>query len=225
MKKKLGCLHAHYSNIAYIQNALSSDKLELVHFVDPGLMSRMTSDPNFEEAHAKQKVLEQIEWIAHANVEAILITCTNYIALLEESRLTTSIPIIKIDEPFFRMVCQHTEPHILLFTNPATVDGTMRRLYEFASTHDMFVPHIEACVIGSTFELIMQGKSEQYVEEVSAYIMGILASDKSKTISVAQLSMVEAAHKVERELKVTIGNPLDSLIAHFDSYFGKVPFV
>lgn len=58
MKKKMGCLHAHYSNIAYIENALSSDKLELVHFVDPGLMSRISSDTHFDVAQAKQKVLD-----------------------------------------------------------------------------------------------------------------------------------------------------------------------
>lgn len=32
--KKIGCLHAHYSNIEYIQKAIASNDLELVHFVD-----------------------------------------------------------------------------------------------------------------------------------------------------------------------------------------------
>ncbi|MNC84143.1 hypothetical protein D3C75_1385110 [compost metagenome] len=49
------------------------------------------------------------------------------------------------------------------------------------------------------------------------YIKGILASEKNKKISVAQLSMVETADKVQRELNVKIGNPLDSLITHFDN--------
>jgi aspartate/glutamate racemase len=217
MKKRIACLHAHYSNIDYIQNALSSYELELVHFVDPGLMSRITSDKSFDEVQAKNKVIEQIEWISQANVEAILITCTNYIALLEENRLHTSIPIIKIDEPFFSSVCNIAEPQVLLFTNPATVEGTMRRLNEFASTHDKSISNIEARVIENTFELIMQGKKEQYVEEVSKYIEGILASEKSKKISVAQLSMVETAVKVERELNVKIGNPLESLILNFEN--------
>jgi aspartate/glutamate racemase len=217
MKKRIACLHAHYSNIDYIQNALSSYELELVHFVDPGLMSRVTSDKSFDEVQAKNKVIEQIEWISQANVEAILITCTNYIALLEENRLHTSIPIIKIDEPFFSSVCNIAEPQVLLFTNPATVEGTMRRLNEFASIHDKSISNIEARVIENTFELIMQGKKEQYVEEVSKYIEGILASEKSKKISVAQLSMVETAVKVERELNVKIGNPLESLILNFEN--------
>ncbi|MBP1906335.1 aspartate/glutamate racemase [Paenibacillus turicensis] len=216
MKKRIACLHAHYSNIQYIENALSSDELELVHFVDPGLMSVISSDKNFDEVQAKNKVIEQIEWMSQANVEAILITCTNYIALLEENRLHTSIPIIKIDEPFFGSICNITAPQVLLFTNPATVEGTMRRLNEFATTHGKPIPDIEIRVVENAFELIMQGKKEQHVEVVSKYIKGILASEENKKISVAQLSMVETAVKVERELNVKIGNPLDSLILNFE---------
>ena len=84
MRKRLGCLHAHYSNIEYIEDALSLYDVELIHFVDPALMYRVTSDENFKVADAQKKVKEQIEWIAQYNVDAILITCTNYIALLPE---------------------------------------------------------------------------------------------------------------------------------------------
>ena len=219
MKRKIGCLHAHYSNIEYIQNALASDELELVHFVDPGLISRMAADKQFDETKARSKVLEQVEWIAQTNVDAILITCTSYIALLAEDRLPTSIPIIKIDEPFFRLICKMTEPQILLFTNPATVHGTMRRLNEYAAAHDQPIGHIEARVIEHTFELIMQGKKEQYHVEVSAYIRNLLAFEKNKGVSVAQLSMVEAAETVERESNVNIGNPLKPLAAYVERLF------
>lgn len=213
----IGCLHAHYSNIEYIENAMASDELEFVHFVDPGLMSRIASDSSFDDAKAKNKVIEQIEWISHANVDAILITCTTYIALLEEEHLHSSIPIIKIDEPFFHSVCKISEPQILLFTNPATVEGTMRRLYDFASAHGKPIGHIDARVIDNTFELLMQGKKEQYAIEVSTYVKKLLASEKDKKKSVAQLSMAETANQMERELRVRIGNPLHSLIAYFDN--------
>ena len=104
--KKLGCLHAHYSNIEYIENAFAPYNIELVHFVDPGLMSQVTTNNNFKESDAQRKVNEQIEWIAQCQVDAILITCTNYIAILQEDQLSTSVPIIKIDEPFFDYICK-----------------------------------------------------------------------------------------------------------------------
>ena len=40
--KRLGCLHAHYSNIEYIENAFAPYNIELIHFVDPGLMYQVT---------------------------------------------------------------------------------------------------------------------------------------------------------------------------------------
>ena len=135
LKKKLGCLHAHYSNIEYIENALSPFNIELIHFVDPALMYRVTSDENFQESDAQNKVKEQIEWIAKCNVDAILITCTNYIAILQEDQLSISVPIIKIDEPYFDYICNIQQPQTILFTNPATVDGTMERLKQYANNH------------------------------------------------------------------------------------------
>ena len=54
--KKLGCLHAHYSNIEYIENAFTPYNIELVHFVDPGLMSQVTTNKNFKESDAQRKV-------------------------------------------------------------------------------------------------------------------------------------------------------------------------
>jgi Asp/Glu/hydantoin racemase len=217
MKTKIGCLHAHYSNIEYIQKAIASDDLELVHFVDPGLMSRMASDRNFDSIKAQNKVLEQLEWISQANVDAILITCTNYIALLEEDRLKTSIPIIKIDEPFFDHVCNISEPQVLLFTNPATVEGTMKRLNEYANSNGKPIANMEVHVIENTFELIMHGKKAQYENEISSYIRRLLTSDEHKIISVVQLSMVEAAVNVEREMGLQIGNPLKTMVNNLKS--------
>lgn len=100
MRKRMGCLHAHYSNIKYLDDVLSEFNIELIHFVDPALMYRVTSDEKFQESDAQKKVNEQIAWMAQCDVDAILITCTNYIGLLKEDQLSIAVPIIKIDEPF-----------------------------------------------------------------------------------------------------------------------------
>ncbi|MGG3573359.1 aspartate/glutamate racemase family protein [Bacillus gobiensis] len=210
MKKRLGCLHAHYSNIEYIENALSSFDIEILHFVDPALIYRVTSDHNFLASDAQNKVIEQIKWIAQSEVDAILITCTNYIAFLEECRLSLSIPIIKIDEPFFHDICNIQQPQTILFTNPATVEGTLNRLHLFADTFKKSLD-LEVIVIENTFDLIMNGQRETYNQEVSKFLKQML-KDEKKVISVAQLSMVNAAGKVEDETSRTIINPLNSLV-------------
>ncbi|MBD0382203.1 hypothetical protein [Paenibacillus sedimenti] len=217
MKKRIGCLHAHYSNIAYIEQAFSAYDAELLHFVDPGLVGRVTSDESFSLEEAQRKVKEQIAWIAQCNVDAILITCTNYIALLQEDRLSINIPIIKIDEPFFTYICEQEEPQVLLFTNPATVEGTMKRLEEHAGALGKS-PQVEVQVIEGTFELIMQGLKEEYLQVLSGYMHNLLETDKNTTISVAQLSMVDAARQIEKETNSSIGNPLETLKSYAERY-------
>lgn len=209
MRKRLGCLHAHYSNIEYIENVLAPYNIELVHFVDPGLMNRLTSDQNFNEVDAQQKVKEQMEWIAQSNIDAILITCTNYIAILQEDHLSISVPIYKLDEPFFDFICNIQQPHTLLFTNAATVEGTMERLRLFADTYQKSL-NIEVVVLNNMFDLIMQGRKKEYDQEVARMLEQLIYDDK--IISVAQLSMVDAAQLVEAKTGRSITNPLRTFV-------------
>ncbi|PGX96409.1 hypothetical protein [Bacillus thuringiensis] len=212
LRKRLGCLHAYYSNIEYIENAFSLFNIELIHFVDPALMYRVTLNENFQESEAQFKVKEQIEWIAQCNVDAILITCTNYIAILQEDQLSISVPIIKIDEPFFDYLCNIQQPQTILFTNPATVEGTVERLKHHANTHQKSLD-LEVIVINSTFELIMQGLKEEYDQEIAKFLNQII-KDTKKVISVAQLSMVDASQQVEYKTSKTIINPLITLVSY-----------
>ncbi|SET67625.1 hypothetical protein [Paenibacillus sp. NFR01] len=219
MTKRIGCLHAHYSNIEYMEQAFAEYDVEFVHFVDPALVIRVSSDEHFSMENAQDQVLRQVEWIAGSKVDAILITCTNYIALLQEDRLSTSIPIIKIDEPFFSYLCAQEQPQILLFTNPATVEGTMNRLNRFAHAHGKS-PQIEVQMIEDAFSLLMQGKKEVYLNVLSRYMKGLIESEsngnEAVAVAVAQLSMVEAARTIYKETKVRIGNPLEPLVAYME---------
>lgn len=211
LRKRLACLHAHYSNIDYIETAFSPYDIELIHFVDPALMYRVTADGNFTELDAQKKVKEQIEWIAQSNVDAILITCTNYIAVLKEEQLSISIPIIKIDEPYFAYICSIQQPQTILFTNPATVEGTVKRLMQYAENHQISLD-LEVMVIHDTFELIMQGRKEEYNQEIAKFLNELI-KDEKKVISAAQLSMVEASRQVQDKTSRTIINPLNTLIS------------
>lgn len=173
-------------------------------------MYRVTSDENFKVVDAQNKVKEQLEWIAQCNVDAILITCTNYIAILQEEKLSISVPIIKIDEPYFEFICNIQQPQTILFTNPATVNGTMERLNQYAYNQQKSLD-IEVMVINNTFELIMQGLKHEYNQEISKFLNTI--TNENRIISVAQLSMVDASQKVEYMTSKSIINPLDTLIS------------
>lgn len=209
-KKRVGCLHAHHSNIDYIEKALSPHYIECVHFVDPGLINRVTSDESFDDIAAQRKVNEQLHHIAKSNVDAILITCTNYIALLRQDTLLIDVPIIKIDEPFFEHICNIAQRQTIVFTNPATVTGTMERLYEYAKRHNKEID-IYVETIDDAFELIMQGAKRAYDDKIMQFLQ--VAANENRVISVAQLSMVDAATAFERLTSTVIANPLNPLIA------------
>lgn len=176
--------------------------VELVHFVDPGLIYHVSQG----EPGLAQKVREQIEWIASCDVDAILITCTNYIALLEE--IDFSIPIIKIDEPYFEILCKEQQPQVLLFTNPATVDGTITRLTQYAKQHGKTI-NATAQVIERSFELVMKGDQRAYNNAIIQTLQHL--SVKQMPVSVAQLSMVDAAQQFERAFGQSIHHPLKPL--------------
>ncbi|MFJ7186153.1 aspartate/glutamate racemase family protein [Lysinibacillus xylanilyticus] len=206
LRKNLGCLHAHHSNIEYIEQAFQNiEKVELVHFVDPGLIQQISK--NTDELAFKVK--EQLEWMESCDMDAILITCTNYIALLGEEQMELSIPIIKIDEPFFEALCEEKQPQTILFTNSETVEGTMNRLQQYALLHEKSI-NTKVKVIEKTFELIIQGKKDAYNNAIIQALHDVVGEQQH--ISVAQLSMVEAARQFEKESGVTIIHPLKLLV-------------
>ncbi|WP_025113651.1 hypothetical protein [Lysinibacillus fusiformis] len=206
MRKKLGCLHAHHSNIEYIEHIFQKNKeIELIHFVDPGLIHQVSKGVT----ELTYKIREQIQWMASCDLDAILITCTNYIVLLDDCDVhALSIPIIKMDELYFELICNERQPQIILFTNPATVEGTMTRLHQYANKQGKLID-ITVKVIEQTFDLIMQGKNKAYNEAILHTLHH--EAKEQRQLSVAQLSMVNAAQQFEEKTAIPIMHPLKAL--------------
>lgn len=208
---KIGCFHAHYSNIEHIERALALYDVELIHYVDPGL-DRMKIDVDFSQETIHKKVHESLDWIVRSHVDAILITCTFFTAALKEEHLYP-VPIIRIDSPLFQKVCETDQPKIFVFTNPNTVKGTMDQLNKYALRNEKEI-QVETKVIENSFELIMAGRKEEYIALVSSGLRQIAVDNPDKLVIVAQLSMVPAAQEVQSELGVYIGNHLIALASH-----------
>ncbi|SEB87747.1 hypothetical protein [Paenibacillus sp. GP183] len=209
MRKKIGCYHAHYSNIEHIERALNPYDVEIVHFVDPGL-DRIKADVDFTNEIAQRKIKDTLDWIAKCHLDAILITCTFFTAnLQQETLLSYPIPIIKIDDPLFQNICQLNKQIIMAFTNPNTVKGTMDQLINFARIMEKEL-QAESVLLENTFDLIMQGKKEEYIEVVTNGLNQIVRENPDKTVVAAQLSMVPAAQGIG------IGNHLNSLSRYME---------
>lgn len=203
--KKLGCFHAHHSNIQYIEEALKGTGIELVHFVDPGLTYR-AKDRDFTVEDVQNKIHHTIHWIETSGVDAILITCTFFTAHLCQNDLSSSIPVIKIDTPLFHELCKKEEQQILLFTNPDTVEGTMKELEKFADEHHKKI-NVTPVLLEGTFELIMRGEEVEYRKQVKEKLALYVQSKENHSLAVAQLSVASITQCVDR----TILNPLTPL--------------
>ena len=175
----IACLHAHYSNISYIERAFRCHSVQLQHYVDPGVMWHVQ---HHQIKEAKIQVENQLQWIAATKPDVLVVTCTNYIALMNAS---VSVPIIEIDIPFFKLLEQQKQPLTLFFTNPQTVEGTLKRLYTYVTRE------VNVVVIPRAFDLLMVGDKVAHDKIVKTALQ-----DAPKNAAVAQLSMVDVAEKI-----------------------------
>lgn len=219
--KRIGCFHAHYSNIEHVEKALNIFDVELIHFVDPGL-DRIKMDADFTNDMVEQKVIETLDWIANCHVDAILMTCTFFTSIFNEEVHRYPIPIIKIDEPLFEDICKINQPIIVAFTNPNTVNGTMNQLLSYSKKKGKVI-EAESFLLENTFELIMQGKKNEYIKSVSDGLIAIIEQNPNKMIVAAQLSMVPAAQLAEQQINTSVQNHLGSLSAYMKEALNLEP--
>ncbi|MCR8645008.1 hypothetical protein NV379_20345 [Paenibacillus sp. N1-5-1-14] len=208
---RIGCFHAHYSNIEHIEQALSPYQIELIHYVDPGL-DRMKKDADFTPDTVQHKVSETLNWIVKSHVDAILVTCTFFTATIPDNH-SYSIPIIKIDQPLFHDTCRLEQPVIFAFTNPNTIEGTMAQFRQFAANQGVEI-EAQSVLIPHSFELIMKGKKSEYLENVERGLSTFALENPSTRIIAAQLSMVPAAKLATQSTNLPISNHLESLASY-----------
>lgn len=225
----IGCFHAHYSNIALIEEALAPYDVELVHYVDPGL-DRLKHDADFSDVVIHEKVAQTLHWIAECHADAILVTCTLFATVLEQEATQVPVPVIGIDDPLLQEMRRVPGEYIIVFTNPATVEGTMARVNEALQQEDesgqLYVANVsktEAVCIPGTFELIMRGDQQGYLEAVREGLQQIAEQHPGKRLVAAQLSMAPAAAQVTIDNGIAIHSALSSLAAYLEKNLGMAP--
>jgi hypothetical protein len=98
----------------------------------------------------------------------------------------------------------------------------MKRLYHTAALLGKpdISSWIEVKVVEDAFQLIMQGREDEYKELLVRSLYELRKADPSRGLAVAQLSMVDAALQVELETGEMIGNPLRSLTNLIEDLLG-----
>ena len=179
------CLHAAESNIEIIQRSLSDSPIAIQHVVDTYLLKMIREQRPLNEQidYAFYKIMELIE----QQPAFILITCTNYIVLLDQIEFETNIPILKIDELLFEQLKEVQAPIKMLFTNKQTIEGTMARLKQTISSE----LDIEVIFIPEVFDWYLAGDKRRHDQKVLSALLELNSSQS--IIAVAQLSMAISA--------------------------------
>lgn len=220
VRHRLACLHAHHANAAPLDGLFPPDAVEVVHYVDPGLVRRMAADPAFDAAARRGRVADQLAWIAAAGCDAIVVTCTAYSALAEPATGGSSVPVVTIDEPLFAALAAAPGPLAIAFTNPGTVEPTMGRLR--AALGDR-AEEAEPRLIPDAFDLFMAGQEAAYAERVAAGLVEIARSAGDGTVVAAQLSMAPAARRAADAAGIPILTPLEPLAARLTDALARLP--
>lgn len=170
------CIHAHDSNIQWIENTIG-DK-EIKHIVLEDLVRIKDS------VKVKERVLQQLDKYSARDVSCFIITCTYFSAHLPE---TYAVPLIALDELLFRRIAN--EPKIqLVFTNEATIEGTLARYERFKNPNQRLTVHY----IENAFDKVMLGEMSAYKRIVKE---GLAQLNQEIPIVVGQLSMEIALEK------------------------------
>jgi hypothetical protein len=216
MLKTIGFLHAHHSNAGFFE-AAASGPVRFLHFAEPGIAERLANDPAFDNRHARAKLSELIHWIADCGADALLVTCTEYCALLPDSD-SFRIPVLRLDELFFGSLHAAGLPAHLLFTNPGTVEPTMAALRRWHADRNL-EPDVSCSLIPDAFKLLMNGKRDAYLERLaegirtaSAELSGDDKSRGTRMLAVAQLSMSGAGQAFERKTGIPVLDPLQAAL-------------
>lgn len=203
MRPLMICLHAAKSNAEIIDHLLHDMSFEIRHVVDTYLleMIREQSCFNKQKDYAFHKIMELVE----QQPSFILITCTNYIVLLDQIELETSIPILKIDELLFEQLKEVQAPIKILFTNKQTIEGTMARLKQAIPSE----LDIEVIFISKVFDWYLADDKLRHDQKVLSTLLDLDASQN--IIVVAQLSMANSADKYSKLSGYLVLSPVTAI--------------
>ncbi len=200
MRPLMLCLHAAESNIEIINQSLQDTDFVLNHVVDTHLLTLIREQHPFD--YQKEYALNIIMSLIEQQPSCILVTCTNYIVLLDQLKFETSIPILKLDELLFEQLAKVRTPIKILFTNEQTIKGTMTRLKQSCP----FNLSIEAIFIPEIFEWYIKGEKQRHDKQLLSTLLNLNASEY--TIAVAQLSMVSGAQAYSKLTSINVLTPI-----------------
>ncbi len=210
MRPRMICLHASEANVEIIDREMKEMPFDIKHEVDTHLLSMIRTKQPLELQ--KAYVVEELNKLTLQEPALLFVTCTNYVALLDEINVTTQFPILKIDEILYEQLKDIHNPIKMLFTNKETIRGTMQRFRQFVS-QDV---EVEVLHIPDVFDWYLAGDTLRHDQKVLTTLLELDAYEN--TVVVAQLSMSRIA-SIYSKLS---GNEVLSPVTALKEYMNKL---
>ena len=110
--KKILCIHAHESNIYYLDKLLRVFPCTIEHRVI-NLMDNTKK--------SKEILKKEINSYLSEDIAVCILTCTEHSSMVDEDNIN-GVSILKIEEPLIEKLLYDHNDKVLVFTNPNTVE-------------------------------------------------------------------------------------------------------
>lgn len=186
MMKQIIGIHAHDSNISYMEALFNEDDIVKKHLI---------IKPQMDLEDQRKKLMALIKKELKSDVVGFMITCTVYASLIEESDID-GVPIWKIEDPIIEAIIQDDHQKFLFFSNPDTVPLTMAKVkagYQKKGKESDY----QVRLIPDSFPLIMSGQQAAYEEAIKEAIAPYLQEKGSVYLMQLSMSLLDGTDNVK----------------------------
>lgn len=189
------CIHAHRSNQQWIDQTLPDEEIQHI------ILDHLIEETN--DFKVKKQVLKHLNELRNDKTTCFISTCSYFSAHLPE---VYDLPIIALDTLLFQRICE--EPKLqLVFTNEATIKGTLARYERFKNKNQILTVHL----IPNIFEILMAGDVSTYKRLLQE---GLKELNETIPFAVGQLSMEIAVESGPFSCLTLLRQEIEKIVVH-----------
>ena len=200
MTKKVAMLHTSFVfvNVEPAVTDLFEEILpdvEVVHFVDSGVLATVMEEGSISEASTKRMVY-MAQAAEEAGADVIFSACSSLGPTMDVAGEVVNVPIVKIDDGMSRQAAERATRIGVLATVATTLEPTVNLIEEKAAALGKEVT-IKRMLTEGAFETLMSGEKELHDQMVSESAQEL--AGEVEIIVLAQASMARLAPRLAEE--------------------------
>lgn len=203
MAQKVGMVHS-VASLVPLFNELAAELLpgvEVIHLVDEGLLKDVLASGQLTPSMARRFGL-LATFAEESGAEIVMLTCSSLAPLVDQSRDTVKVPLLKVDEAMADEAVGLGERIGVIATAYTTLKPTSDLIKERAALQDKKVA-VEAVLCEGAFEALRRGELESHDRTVKEKLNELM--EQVDVVVLAQASIARAVAQIpENERKVPI---------------------